>query len=345
MTIDRTEPRGRRPGLRGLAWSLALVFAVALFGAVVAAARSTAVPQNTAAPTISGNAREGETLTSSTGTWDNNPTKFAYQWQRCSSAGSGCADVTGAQDKAYTATSADVDHTVRVVVTASNADGQSTASSKTTDMISSKADPVNTAKPSISGTAQVGEELTAEPGTWTGGVKSFAFQWQRCLPGGTGCTDVSGATGKTYGVRAADVGKVLQVVVTASNSSGTTDATSGTTATVQSTPSSTPTVRNRNRAPTIAFLTLRHVGRVGVYARFRVCDDSHKRVLVIQHDAKTRVLGYTRRFAVTPLTCQTAVRHWVPAARFRTPGRLVVTLRAVDKSGASSRTVSRALRF
>jgi hypothetical protein len=35
----------------------------------------------------------------------------------------------------------------------------------------------------------------------------------------------------------------------------------------------------------------------------------------------------------------------VPAARFRTPGRLVITLRAVDKSGASSRTVSRALRF
>jgi hypothetical protein len=104
-------------------------------------------------------------------------------------------------------------------------------------------------------------------------------------------------------------------------------------------------VRHRNHAPTIAFLSLRHAGHVGVYARFRVCDDSRKRVLVIQHDAKARVLGYTRRFAVTPVTCRTASRHWVPAARFRTPGRLVITLRAVDKSGASSRTVSRALRF
>jgi hypothetical protein len=345
MTLDHTEPRHRRPGLRGVSWSLALVFAVALFGAVVAAAKSTAVPQNTAPPTISGNAREGETLSASTGTWDNSPTKFAYQWQRCSSSGTGCADVTGAQDRSYTAASADVDHTLRVVVTASNADGQSTSESKTTDMISSKADPVNTAKPSVSGTAKVGEELTADPGSWTGGVKSFAFQWQRCLPGGTGCTDVSGATGKTYGVRAADVGKVLQVVVTASNSSGTTDATSGTTATVPSTATSPPIVRHGNRAPTIAFLSLRHVGRVGVYARFRVCDDSRKQVLVIQHDAKSRVLGYTRRFAVTPLSCRTASRHWVPAARFRTPGRLVVTLRAIDKSGASSRTVTRALRF
>jgi hypothetical protein len=33
----------------------------------------------------------------------------------------------------------------------------------------------------------------------------------------------------------------------------------------------------------------------------------------------------------------------VPASRFRTKGRLVVTLRAVDKSGASSKFVSRSL--
>src|SRR5262249_44027882 len=127
MTIDRTEPRGRKPGLRGVSWSLALVFAVALFGAVVAAAKSTAVPQNTAPRPLRGNAREGEPLTADNGTWGNNPTKFAYQWQRCGSSGTGCADVTGAQDRSYTAASADVDHTLRVVVTASNADGQSNA--------------------------------------------------------------------------------------------------------------------------------------------------------------------------------------------------------------------------
>src|SRR5262249_37173994 len=153
----------------------------------------------------------------------NSPTKFAYQWQRCSSAGNGCADIAGAQDKAYTLTGTDADHTFRVVVTASNADGQSSATSTTTDLVSSKNGPVNTGRPSISGTVQVGEELTADPGTWTGGVRSFAYQWQRCLAAGSGCTDVSGANGKAYGVRNADVGEVLQVVVTATNASGSND--------------------------------------------------------------------------------------------------------------------------
>jgi hypothetical protein len=344
MTLERTEPRGRRTGLHGALGLLALVFAVALFGAGVAAARSTAVPQNTAQPTISGNAREGDTLTADNGSWSNSPTRYAYQWQRCTSSGAGCADVTGAQSTTYTVASADVDRTLRVEVTASDADGQSTATSKVTELVSSKADPVNTAKPTVSGTAKVGEELSADPGTWTGGVTSFAYQWQRCFAGGTGCTDVSGATGKTYGVRSADAGKVLQVVVTATNASGTTDAASATTATVRGESSPPPIVRHRNRPPTIVFLSLRHLGR-GVYARFRVCDDSRKTVLVIQHDAKAHVLGYTRRFSVVPLTCATASRHWVPAVRFRTRGRLVITLRAVDRSGASSRTVSRALSY
>jgi hypothetical protein len=323
---------------RLLAFSLAVATAL-----LVAGGASAAVPRNTASPTISGNAGEGQTLTADNGTWDNNPTKFAYQWQRCSESGTGCADITGASSKTYTPVAADSDHTLRVIVTASNTDGQSTAGSKPTDLVSSRNDPVNTAKPSVTGTAQVGEELTASPGTWTGGARSFAYQWQRCDVGGSSCVDVSGASGKTYGVRSADVGKVLRVTVTATNSSGTTDASSGTTATVRASGGTVVTPR-RNHAPTITFLSLRRIGP-GVYARFRVCDDSHKSVTVTQHDVKTGKLGYTRRFSVTPLTCRTASRHWVPAARFRTHGRLVITLRATDKSGASSRMVTRSLTF
>ena len=327
---------------RKITAALVLVFATALLGAATASA---AVPQNTAAPTVSGNAREGETVTAGNGTWSNTPTKFAYQWQRCGADGTGCADVAGAQNATYNVAGADVDHTLRVAVTASNADGQSTASSKTTGVVSSKGDPVSTGKPAISGTARVGEELTASNGTWTGGVTSFGYQWQRCSAGGTGCADVSGATGKTYGVRSADAGNVLQVVVTATNASGTTSATSPTTATVRGNATAPPVVQpRRNQPPTIAFLSLRRLGH-GVYARFRVCDDSRKQVQVTERDVKARRLGYVRRFAVTPVTCQTAARHWVPAARFRNGGRLVITLRAIDKSGASSRTVSRGLSF
>src|SRR3954452_19412444 len=60
--------------------------------------------------------------------------------------------------------------------------------------------PQNTAKPSVTGKAVVGEELTASNGTWTGGVDSYPYQWQRCT-GAMVCTDVEGATAKTYGVR------------------------------------------------------------------------------------------------------------------------------------------------
>jgi hypothetical protein len=344
MTHEGARPIGRHALRTGV--SFAVLVAVALLVAVSASARTVAVPQNTAPPTISGTPNEGQTLTASNGTWDNSPTKFAYQWLRCTSAGTGCGDIAGAQDQKYNVAGADVDHTLRVVVTASNAEGQSSSTSKTTDLVSSKGDPVNTVRPSVTGTAEVGEELTASNGTWTGGVRSFSYQWQRCGSGASNCADVSGASGKTYGVRSADAGNTLRVIVTATNASGSTTATSDTTGTVSPTPGANPApvTRHRNRPPTIAFLSLRHFER-GVYARFRVCDDSQKRVLVIQRDVKARALGYTRRFAVTPITCRTATRHWIPAARFRTPGRLVVTLRAVDKSGATSRTVSRGLRF
>jgi hypothetical protein len=345
MTHDGVRPLGRR-ALTGV--SFAVLVAVALVVTVSASARTADVPQNTAPPTISGTPDEGQTLTASNGTWDNNPTKFAYQWQRWTSAGTGCGDVTGAQEQKYDVAGGDVGHTLRVVVTASNADGQSSSISKSTDLVSSRGDPVNTAKPGVTGTARVGDELTASNGTWTGGVHAFSYQWQRCSAGTSNCADVSGATGKTYGVRSADAGNTLRVIVTATNASGTSTATSDTTGTVSPTPGANPApapaTRHRNRPPTISFLSLRHAGR-GVYARFRVCDDSRKQVLVIQRDVKARALGYTRRFSVTPITCSTATRHWVPAVRFRTPGRLVVTLRAVDKSGASSRTVSRGLRF
>ena len=70
--------------------------AVTAVGLIVASGATAAVPQNTASPTITGNAREGQTLTVSQGTWSNTPTAYAYQWQRCTNDGSGCGDITGA---------------------------------------------------------------------------------------------------------------------------------------------------------------------------------------------------------------------------------------------------------
>jgi hypothetical protein len=106
---------------------------------------------------------------------------------------------------------------------------------------------------------------------------------------------------------------------------------------------STTTVR-RNHPPTISFLSLKRVG-IRVYARFRTCDDAAKAITVIERDTKAGKPAYTRRFTVAGLPCGTHARNWILAPRFRGHGRYTATLRAVDKSGASSRTVSHSLTF
>jgi hypothetical protein len=325
-------------------------FIVVLVGAGLiagaAAARTTAVPQNTAPPTLVGTAREGNTLTAHNGSWSNGPTSFAYQWQRCGGDGTGCADISGANTQTYTVASGDVDHTLRVQVTAKNADGQSTANSATTAQVSSRSAPVNAVKPSASGKAVVGEELTASNGTWTGGVDSFSYQWQRCTAA-TVCTSVDGATAKTYGVRTADVGSSIRVQVTAHNASGSTaSAASDPTAAATATPNPTVTVTTpsqTNRAPRLTFLSLKRVGNL-IYSRFRVCDDSTARVKITEHDSHPTVLGYTRHYAVSALPCKTYSKHWGLAARFR-HGVYTATLQARDRRGAMSPKRSRTLHF
>ena len=91
-----------------------------------------APPANTGAPTVTGTARVGETLTAQNGTWTNSPTAFQYQWQRCNASGAGCANVPGAVEKTYLLTAGDAGRTIRVRVTGINADGATNARSAPT---------------------------------------------------------------------------------------------------------------------------------------------------------------------------------------------------------------------
>ena len=307
-------------------------------GLTLASIASAAAPVNSAAPTISGTAKVGNTLTVSNGTWSNSPTTYTYQWQRCSSATS-CTDIANGVGQTYVVRQADGGFRLRAQVNALNADGKGTATSDQTAVVPATGVPVNTVRPSVTGTAVVGETLTAENGTWTNSPTSYTYQWVQCDHFAASCVVIPGATGKTYGIRVADTFGTLRVDVTAKNSVGTT--------TRRSTPSDVvepqPVIHVAgNKAPTIAFLSLKRLGN-RVYARFRVCDDAAKGVTVIERDSKARALAYVRRFTVTPNRCVVATRSWVPAPRFRTKGRFVVTLRAVDKSRASSRFVSRSL--
>ncbi|MFD4762331.1 hypothetical protein ACFWOJ_26735 [Streptomyces sp. NPDC058439] len=67
----------------------------------------------------------------------------------------------------------------------------------------------NSTPPAITGTAKVGERLTATTGTWTPAPASYAFQWN------ADGKPVSGATASTYTVPAALLGKKITVTVTA----------------------------------------------------------------------------------------------------------------------------------
>ena len=214
----------RLKGLSTVRRLVPLVLGAALLAVLVptGSARQQAVPSNTAQPTITGTAAQGQTLTAAQGTWAGDPTSFAFQWVRCPSSGgapdgSDCAAIGGASTTAYIVSAADVGSTLRVRVTGSNAEGSATAASNATAVVSAQVGPPNTQPPTISGSAVVGQTLTASQGTWTGTGITFAYLWSRCDAAGAACVAIPSATQSTYALVAADLGRTMRVRVTAAS--------------------------------------------------------------------------------------------------------------------------------
>ena len=174
------------------------------------------VPTNLSAPTITGTAAQGSTLTEHNGSWTFNPTSYAYQWERCGQ--STCAAIPGATAQTYEPTNADVGDTIEVQETATNLAGTSAAVTSTATAAVVGEPPANTTPPSISGTAQQGQTLTEVPGVWTNQPSTIQVQWLQCASGT--CSPITGATGSTYVPTANDVGDTIKAQETASNDTG-----------------------------------------------------------------------------------------------------------------------------
>jgi hypothetical protein len=121
-------------------WVAALGVAALALCAVGTASAASGAPVNTAGPTITGTAVQGQQLSATSGTWTGTtPIRYGYQWQACDQNGANCADIAGAATPQYIIQSAVAGKTLRVVVTATNASGSATAASLPTGLVNGTA--------------------------------------------------------------------------------------------------------------------------------------------------------------------------------------------------------------
>ena len=188
----------------------------------------------TGAPTISGTAQVGETLTASTaGIDDSNGltgVTFNYQWIRVDGTDASEADI-GTDSSTYTVAPADEGHTIKVTVSFQDNDlYNESVTSIATDTVAAAA-PTNSAPaglPTIDGIPRVHESLKADDSGVSdndglGSVSNFTYQWIRVDADGTNPVDISGATSDTYTLTSNDLGKKIKVRFGFTDGEGTTE--------------------------------------------------------------------------------------------------------------------------
>ena len=171
-------------------------------------------------PTITGTARVGETFTAdTTGISDGDGldnAAFQYQWLADD------ADIASATGANYTLVSGDVGKAIKVRVSFTDDAGNAEElTSAVTGAVAAAAPPPNTpaaGAPTITGTARVGETLTAgATGISDGdGLDNAAFAYQWLADG----ADIASATGANYTLVSGDVGKAIKVRVSFTDDAG-----------------------------------------------------------------------------------------------------------------------------
>ena len=169
---------------------------------------STPSPDNTALPTLSGNAVVGQTLTVNTGTWTGNNIVYSYSWFRNDQP------IYGAIASTYVPTSNDVGYGILCSVSADNPAGGDIANTVLTANVTSNA-PVCSVLPAISGSANTGQTLTISTGTWTNSP-TFTYQWMWSHIRAS----IHNANTNSYTIGTEDAGHALTCLVTATSSGG-----------------------------------------------------------------------------------------------------------------------------
>ena len=196
-------------------------------GAARASFVAPAIPNSpaTGAPTISGTAQVGQTLTASTSDISDSDgladAIFTYQW--IANDGTEDTDIQDATVSTYTVGADDEGKTIKVRVNFTDDGGnQETRTSAVTVAVAAIPNSAATGAPTISGTAQVGQMLTTSTSgiSDSNGLANATFTYQWIANDGTEDTDIQNATGSTYILATADEGKTIKVRVSFTDDGG-----------------------------------------------------------------------------------------------------------------------------
>ena len=176
--------------------------------------------QNTPAtgiPTISGTPQVGETLTANTSGISDaeglTNVSYRYQWT------AGGSDIENATGSSHLLTSSQQGQTVQVKVTfTDDADNQESLTSAETLEVAAKPNTAAAGDPTISGTPQVEQTLTADTSAIydANGLNNVSYQYQWLRDD----ADIAGQTNSTYELVSADEDRTIKVRVTFTDEAG-----------------------------------------------------------------------------------------------------------------------------
>ena len=143
----------------------------------------------------------GVRITVEPGTWTPEPVSYAYQWLRDGNP------IDGADRRAYRSMLGDIDHSLSVVVTATDASGNQGTVTTAPTAPTARAELQLLSGVKIKGGLRYGQTVTVSRGTWNRNPSRYRFRWFR------GETTIPGATEQSYRLGVADVGKRLKARV------------------------------------------------------------------------------------------------------------------------------------